>query len=327
MATEVHMHGRIGESIKRKEDGRFLRGKGNYLDDIELPAMLHMVILRSPHAHARINSVDTAAARAMPGVIAVVTGELMAQHKLAWMPTLSYDTQAVLATDKVRFQGQEVCCVVADDPYIAKDACEVIVVEYDPLPPIVSPKMALAPGAPIIRDDKAGQTNNICYTWEVGDKENTERVFADESLQIVSQDIFYPRTHPCPIENMAIISDYNSATGKLTIYLTTQAPHIIRTAVALVAELPEHMIRVIAPDLGGGFGNKVPVFPSYVIAILASILLTRPVKWIEDNTANLISTGYARGMYFHRSAPIRKAGKIQAVWVAAHPTNRGASSD
>src|SRR2546428_6718846 len=169
MATEVHMHGRIGESIKRKEDGRFLRGKGNSLDDIELPAMLHMVILRSPHAHARINSVDTAAASAMPGVIAVVTGEMAAQHNLAWMPTLSYDTQAVLATDKVRFQGQEICCIVADDPYIAKDACESIVVEYDPLPPIVNPKQALAPGAPIIRDDKDGQTNNISYTWEAGD--------------------------------------------------------------------------------------------------------------------------------------------------------------
>jgi len=217
--------------------------------------------------------------------------------------------------------------VVADDPYIAKDACETIVVEYDPLPPIVSPKMALAPGAPIIRDDKAGQTNNICYTWEVGDRENTERVFADESLQIVSQDIFYPRTHPCPIENMAIISDYNSATGKLTIYLTTQAPHIIRTAVALVAELPEHMIRVISPDLGGGFGNKVPVYPSYVIAILASILLTRPVKWIEDNTGNLISTGYARDMYFHCDAAIRKDGKIQAVRVHADTDNGGFFSD
>src|ERR1700756_5361253 len=148
MATATHMHGRIGESIKRKEDARFLRGKGNYLDDIELPAMLHMAILRSPHAHARIKSVDTAAAGAMPGVIAVVTGELMAQHKLAWMPTLSYDTQAVLATDKVRFQGQEVACVIADDPYIAKDACEAIDVEYEPLPVIINPEQAAAEGAP-----------------------------------------------------------------------------------------------------------------------------------------------------------------------------------
>ncbi len=319
--------GGLGARRKRVEDARFIRGKGNYIDDFKLPGMLHMETLRSPIAHARITSIDTSKAWMTPGVHLVVTGEMAAQHNLAWMPTLSYDTQAVLATDKVRFQGQEVCCVVADDPYIAKDACEAIVVEYDPLPPIVSPKMALAPGAPIIRDDKAGQTNNVCYTWEVGDKENTERVFADPSLQIVSQDIFYPRTHPCPIENMAIISDYNSATGKLTIYLTTQAPHIIRTAVALVAELPEHMIRVIAPDLGGGFGNKVPVYPSYVIAILSSILLTRPVKWIEDNTGNLISTGYARDMYFHGEAAIRKDGKIQAVRVHADTDNGGFFSD
>src|SRR5207245_8223594 len=163
MATQTHMHGRIGESIKRKEDGRFIRGKGNYLDDIELPGMLHMAILRSPHAHARISSVDTAAASGMPGVIAVVTGELMAQHKLAWMPTLSYDTQAVLATDKVRFQGQEVAAVIAEDPYTAKDALELIDVDYEPLTPLVDPHKAVEPGAPIIRDDKEGQTDNRIY--------------------------------------------------------------------------------------------------------------------------------------------------------------------
>src|SRR5215471_10014146 len=142
MAT--HMHGRIGESIKRKEDGRFLRGKGNYLGDIELPGMLHMAILRSPHAHARIKSVDTAAASAMPGVIAVVTGDLMAQHKLAWMPTLSYDTQAVLATDKVRFQGQEVAAVIAETKYQAEDARDAIVVDCEVLDVVTSPDQAKA---------------------------------------------------------------------------------------------------------------------------------------------------------------------------------------
>src|SRR5712664_774881 len=179
--------GGLGARRKRVEDARFVRGKGNYIDDFKLPRMVHMEILRSPVAHARITSIDTSRAWMTPGVHLVVTGEMAAQHNLAWMPTLSYDTQAVLAMDKVRFQGQEICCVVA----------------YDPLPPIVNPKQALAPGAPIIRDDKAGQTNNISYTWEVGDKENTERVFANESLQIVSQDIFDPRTHPSPIENNA----------------------------------------------------------------------------------------------------------------------------
>src|SRR5690348_8539514 len=199
MATEVHMHGRIGEPIKRKEDGRFIRGKGNYLDDIELPGMLHMAILRSPYAHARIKSVDTAAASAMPGVIAVVTGELMAQHKLAWMPTMSYDTQAVLATDKVRFQGQEVAAVIAESAYIAKDALELIDVDYEPLDALVTPQAALADGAPVIRTDKEGVTDNHIFHWEAGDKDKTDAAFADAEV-VVSLETFYPRSHPAPLE-------------------------------------------------------------------------------------------------------------------------------
>src|SRR5438874_10909578 len=137
MAIETPLKGFIGESIKRKEDERFLKGRGNYVDDISLPGMLHMAILRSPFAHARIRSIKTEAAQALPGVVAVVTGELLAQHKLAWMPTLSGDTQAVLATDKVRFQGQEVGCVVASEPYVARDAAALVEVDYDVLPAVV----------------------------------------------------------------------------------------------------------------------------------------------------------------------------------------------
>src|SRR5438067_7791429 len=160
MSVDVKPHGGIGESIKRKEDARFLRGRGNYLDDISLPGMLHMAILRSPHAHARILSVDTSAASAVPGVVAVVTGELMAQHNLAWMPTLSGDTQAVLATDKVRFQGQEVAAVVAESKYQAEDALALIDVEYDVLPAVTSAEQAKSAGAALIRDDKEGQADN-----------------------------------------------------------------------------------------------------------------------------------------------------------------------
>ena len=260
MAVDEISVGGVGARVKRVEDDRFIRGKGNYTDDIVLPGMLHMEILRSPHAHARIVSIDTTKAWAIPGVHLVLTGELMAQRNLAWMPTLSYDTQAVVAMDKVRFQGQEVAAVVADDPYIAKDACEAIEVVYDPLPAIVNPMQATAPDAPLIRDDKDGQTDNVCYTWEVGDRAMTDRVF-ERADRVVKLDCFYPRSHPSPIECCGCIADYNPATAKLTIYMTTQAPHIIRTAVALVAELPEHMIRIIAPDIGGGFGNKVPVYP------------------------------------------------------------------
>jgi len=314
--------GGLGASRRRVEDARFVRGRGHYVDDIHLPGMLHMEILRSPLAHARIKAIDTSRAWEIPGVRLVLTGEMMAQRNLAWMPTLSYDTQAVLATDKVRFQGQEVCVVVADDPYIAKDGCEAIVVEYEALPAIVNPEQAAAPDAPIIRDDKDGQTDNTCYRWEVGDAAATERAFAQADV-VSSLKLHYPRSHPSPIECCGSIADYDAGTGKLTVYMTTQAPHIIRAAVALVAELPEHMIRIVSPDIGGGFGNKVPVYPGYVASILASILLGKPVKWIEDKSGNLSSTGFGRDMYLDAQMALRSDGKILAVRMHAD-TDQGA---
>src|SRR3974390_49177 len=160
--------GGLGASRKRVEDSRFIRGKGNYTDDITLPGMLHMEILRSPLAHARIKSIDASKAWDIPGVRLVLTGDMMATRNLAWMPTLSYDTQAVLATDKVRFQGQEVACVIADDPYIARDPGEPIDAEYEPLPVIVNPEQAVAESAPVIRDDKEGQRDNVIFDWEGG---------------------------------------------------------------------------------------------------------------------------------------------------------------
>src|SRR5207245_2408794 len=238
--------------------------------------------------------------------------EMRATRSLAGRPTRSSDTQAVLATDKVRFQGQEVACVIADDPYIAKDACEAIDVEYEPLPAIVNPDQAVAEGAPVIRDDKENQADNVIYHWEVGDADGTARAFA-QADNVSRLKLHYPRSHPSPIECCGSIADFNRATSKLTVYMTTQAPHIIRAAVALVAELPEHMIRIISPDIGGGFGNKVPVYPGYVCSILASILLERPVKWIEDKSGNLISTGFARDIYLDGEMALRKDGKILGV--------------
>ena len=304
--------GGLGANRRRVEDNRFIRGKGNYLDDVVLPGMLHMEVLRSPLAHARITSIDTSKAWEIPGVRLVLTGEALATRNLGWMPTLSYDTQAVLATDKVRFQGQEVAAVIADDPYIAKDAVTAIQVDYEPLPPIVNPEQAMAPGAPVIRDDKLGQDDNVVFDWEVGDKAGTERAF--DAADVVSRiKLHYPRSHPSPLEACGAIADYDRSTGKLTVYLTSQAPHIVRAAVALVAELPEHQIRIISPDLGGGFGNKVPIYPSYVVAILASILVERPVKWVEDRTGNLISTGFGRDVYLDGQVAMRKDGKILGV--------------
>jgi carbon-monoxide dehydrogenase large subunit len=301
----------LGHSVKRKEDERFIRGKGNYVDDVTLPGMLHMELLRSPFAHARIVSVDTSRAEALPGVVAVVTGELMAQHNLAWMPTLSGDTQAVLATDKVRFQGQEVAAVIAESAYVAKDALELIDVEYEPLPALTTPQQALADDAPVIRDEKEGQASNLIYDWEAGDKEATDRAFA-EADKVVTLDTHYPRCHPAPLECCGCVADVNPATGKATIYMTSQAPHAIRTLFAIVAGLPEQNIRVISPDIGGGFGNKVPIYPGYVVATAASLLIGRPVKWIEDRTGNLISTGFARDYHMHGELAV-KDGRITGL--------------
>jgi len=314
MSVDVKPHGGIGESIKRKEDARFLRGRGNYLDDITLPNTLHMAILRSPHAHARIRSIDTSAASASPGVIAVVTGELMAQHGLAWMPTLSGDTQAVLATDKVRFQGQEVAAVVAESKYAAEDAVGLIDVDYEVLPVIVSPQAARAEGAPLIRDDKEGQQDNHIYHWEAGDAAATETAFA-RAAHVVKLSTHYPRSHPAPLETCGILADVDPASGKATLYMTSQAPHAIRTVFALVAGLPEHQIRVISPDIGGGFGNKVPVYPGYVVATAASLLLGRPVKWVEDRNENLISTGFARDFHMTGELALDGDGRMLALRV------------
>src|SRR5437879_3970183 len=314
MSVDVKPHGGIGESIKRKEDGRFLRGKGNYLDDISLPGMLHMAILRSPHAHARIRSIDTTEASAVPGVVAVVTGELMAQHNLAWMPTLSGDTQAVLATDKVRFQGQEVAAVVAETKYAAEDAVGLIQVEYEVLPAITGPQQAREPGAALIRDEKEGQTDNHIYHWEAGDRDATEAAFA-RAAKVVQLTTHYPRSHPAPLETCGVLADVNPATGKATIYMTSQAPHAIRTVFALVAGLPEQNIRVVSPDIGGGFGNKVPVYPGYVVATAASLLLGRPVKWVEDRTENLISTGFARDFHMSGELALDSEGGMLALRV------------
>ena len=304
----------LGRSVKRKEDDRFLQGRGNYVDDINLPGMLYMSVLRSPVAHARINSIDTSAAEALPGVVAVVTGELLAQHNLAWMPTLSGDTQAVLATDKVRMQGQEVACVVAEDPYVAHDALELIEVDYDPLPVVITPQQSLEPGAPVIRDDKEDKQDNRVYHWEAGDKEATDRAF-EQADRVVSFDTFYPRCHPAPMETCGCVADVNPVTGKVTIYMTSQAPHAHRTVFALVTGLPEHQIQIISPDLGGGFGNKVPVYPGYVVATAASLLIGRPVKWIEDRTGNLISTGFARDFYMNGELALNNDGKMLGLRV------------
>ncbi|SDO02030.1 carbon-monoxide dehydrogenase large subunit [Cryobacterium flavum] len=298
-------HGRM----QRKEDPRFVRGKGHYVDDIVLPGMLHGAILRAPVAHARLVSIDTTEALAHPKVLAVITGSDLQALGLAWAPTLSMDVQAVLVTDKVRFQGQEVAFVVAEDRYAARDALELIQVEYDVLPPVVDARKAMDPGAPVIRDDLEGRTNNHIFDWEAGNKAETDAVFASADV-VVTQEIVYPRVHPAPMETCGAVADFDPIDGRLTLYETTQAPHAHRTLFAMVSGIPEHKIRVVSPDIGGGFGNKVGIYPGYILAVVGSIVTGKPVKWVEDRSENLMSTSFARDYIMQGEIAATKDGKI-----------------
>jgi carbon-monoxide dehydrogenase large subunit len=305
--------GGMGHSIKRKEDPRFLQGKGNYVDDVNLPGMVYGHMVRSPLAHARIKGIHTEKAKQLPGVLAVITGEDLAKANLAWMPTLYFDKQMVLATGKVLFQAQEVAFVVAEDRYIAADAAELIEVEYEELPVLVDPNKALDANAPILREDREQKSNHI-FHWEVGDKQATEEAFQAAPVKAKVQ-AFFQRCHPAPLETCGCVADFNRATGRLTVYLTSQAPHAHRTLFALVAGIPENNIRIISPDIGGGFGNKVPIYPGYVCSVVASLTLGAPVKWIETRSENLQSTGFARDYHMTAELAADRDGKMKGLRV------------
>jgi aerobic carbon-monoxide dehydrogenase large subunit len=305
--------GGMGHSVKRKEDQRFVQGKGTYVDDVRLPGMVYGQMIRSPYAHARLVTIRTEEARKHPGVLAVITGEDLEKAGLAWMPTLFHDRQMVLATGKVLFQSQEVAFVVAEDRYTAADAAELVEVEYEELPVLVDPHRALDADAPILRSDREEKTNHI-FHWEVGDRQATDQELQAAPVR-AKVDAFFPRCHPAPLETCGCVADYNSATGRLTLWETSQAPHAHRTLFALVSGIPENNIRIIAPDIGGGFGNKVPIYPGYVCAVVASLQLGRPVKWIETRSENLQSTGFARDYHMTAEIAAERDGKVKALRV------------
>ncbi len=313
----------IGHSRTRVEDVRFVQGRGNYVDDIKLPGMVFGDFVRSPYGHARIVSIDTSKAEAMAGVHAVLTADSLRPLNLHWMPTLAGDTQAVLGDEKVHFQNQEVAFVVADDRYIAADGVEAVEVVYEELPVVVDPKRALEADAPVLRDDLEGKTegaygarthHNHIFTWESGDAEATERAFAEAPVT-VTEEITYQRVHPAPLETCGCIASFDKMSGHLTLYGGFQAPHVVRTIVSLIANLPEHKIRVIAPDIGGGFGNKVGAYPGYICAAVASIVLGRPVKWVEDRMENLSTTAFARDYHMTGELAADAEGRIKGLRV------------
>jgi carbon-monoxide dehydrogenase large subunit len=309
--------GGMGHSLKRKEDARFIRGLGKYTDDVQLPGMLYMDIARSPFAYAKIKSIDKSVAMEIPGVLAVITGEDLKQYNLHWMPTLMSDTQMVLPTDTVMYQAQEVAAVIATDRYIAADAVQALEnsIEYESMKPLIDPHKALDADAPLLRPDKEGRTDNHIWHWQTGDQEATEQAF-DEADVVVKEQVYIPRIHVASIETCGCVASYEKAEGKLTVWMTTQAPHAIRTVIALVAGhvgLSEERIRVISPDIGGGFGGKVPVYPGYVIAIAASFLIGKPVKWIEDRSENLQADSFARDYHMTVELASTKEGKMTGL--------------
>ena len=311
----------IGSARKRKEDVRFIQGRGNYVDDIKLPGMLFGDFARSPYGHARIKSIDTEAAKAVPGVVAVLTAEDLKPLNLHWMPTLAGDVQAVLADEKVHYQNQEVAFVIAEDRYIASDAAELVEVDYEELPAINDPFKAMDKDAPVLRDDLEGKMegahgkrkhHNHIFTFEAGDKKAADKAFKDAAVT-VKELIVYPRSHPSPLETCACIASMDKIKGDLTVYGTFQAPHVVRTVASLLSGIPEAKIRIISPDIGGGFGNKVGVYPGYICAIVASIVLGVPVKWVEDRIENLSATAFARDYHMMGELAATKDGKITGL--------------
>jgi carbon-monoxide dehydrogenase large subunit len=313
----------MGCKRKRVEDVRFTQGRGQYVDDLKLPGMLFGDFVRSSYAHARIKKIDASAALALPGVKAVLTAADLKPLNLHYMPTLAGDVQAVLADEKVLFQGQEVAFVIAENRYIAADAIELVEIEYEELPPLVDPFQAMAEDAPLLREDikdkKEGahgprKHHNHIFEWQVGDKTGTDAAFEKADVTIKEM-LSYHRTHPSPLETCQCVASMDKIRGELTLWGTFQAPHVIRTVASMLAGIPEHKVHVIAPDIGGGFGNKVGAYPGYICAVVASIVLGVPVKWVEDRMENLSATSFARDYHMTTELAATKDGTITAMRV------------
>ncbi|MFL5715824.1 MAG: aerobic carbon-monoxide dehydrogenase large subunit [Chloroflexota bacterium] len=312
--TSIEIGG-MGHSVKRKEDPRFIRGRGEYIDDVNLPGQLWLDIVRSPYAHATIKGIDATEALKIPGVLAVITGGDLEKAGLHWMPTLAGDKQMVLPTDTVMYQSQEVAAVVATTKYIAADGVAAVQVDYEPLPVVVDPHKAMEADAFVLRPDRGPEkaTNHIWH-WESGDRAAADAALAAADVRI-EEDIYIPRIHVASIETCGCVADWDAVRGQLTLHMTSQAPHAIRTVLALVAGLPEQNIRVITHDIGGGFGGKVPVYPGYVLAVVASLTVGKPVKWIEDRSENLQADSFARDYHIHAELAATKDGKITGLKV------------
>ena len=308
----------IGESLRRKEDYRFLTGAGQYTDDIVLANMAQCYFVRSPHAHAKIRSIDKSAALAAPGVIGILDGQDVAADKInglpcGWLITstngepMKEPPHPILAFEKVRYVGDHVAMVVAETYEQARNAAELVVVDYEPLAAVVDVRDAQAPGAPVIHDVAP---NNQCYKWAIGDKAVVDATFAN-AAHVTKIDLVNNRLAPNPMEPRAAIGHYNRAGDDYTLYVSNQNPHVERLLMtAFVMGLPEHKVRVIAPDVGGGFGAKIYLYAEDVCLTWASKKLNRPIKWNCDRSEAFLSDAHGRDHVSHAELAMDKDGRF-----------------
>lgn len=305
----------FGSGIRRREDPRLITGTATYTDDVKLPGLTYAAILRSPYAHATIRTIDTSAAKAAPGVLAVYTGADVAPHVVpvpcAWnVPNCNLKVPAhpLLATEKVRYVGDGVAMVIADSREAARDAIDLIDVDYDVHGAETDPEKALQPGAPQFHADVPG---NLAFTWEVAGGE-PDRAFAEAEVKVDLR-IVQQRLLPTAMEPRAAVASYNKGTGQLTLWCTSQNPHIHRFLCSVMLKLPEHRVRVIAPEVGGGFGSKIPAYADEALAAFASMQLGRPVKWTEDRSENFKVTIHGRDHVEYVEMCGTKDGRITGI--------------
>ena len=311
----------IGQPVRRKEDFRFLTGRGRYVADIKIPGAAHAAFVRSPHAHARIRSISTSVAGKMPGVLRILTGADWKRENLGVSPVLWIVTSSdgkpmhsaarpILATERVRFVGDTVALVIAATQEQAQSAAESIDIDYDPLAATVTAEDSLRAGAPLVHEQFR---TNMSFDWEIGNRDSTNAVFANAD-HVTRLTLVNNRLAPCPLEPRAVIGNYDSATDQYTLWSTTQNPHLVRNWLAEHSLfVPEHKMRVVAPDVGGGFGQKIYHYPEEPTVLWASRLVGRPVRWTSTRSENLMVDTHARDHVTECSLALDSNGMFLAL--------------
>ncbi len=297
--------------MKRVEDPRLIKGIGTYTDDIRLPGLLHAAILRSPHAHARIRAIDTAAARAIPGVVAVLTGADVndacgAVPCAAAIPDLKTPRHTALAGDRVYFVGHAVAVAIAGDPYVARDAIDAIDVDYDPLPAVVNPEQALESGSPLTHPDLG---TNVAFTHVVSGGSDIDEAFR-QADRVVRHRLYHQRLTPMPIEPRGVVASFNAGEGTMTLWTSTQIPHLVRTLLPGMIGIAENKLRIVAPEVGGGFGAKLNLYAEEALCAHLAMRLQAPVKWIESRRENAAATIHGRDQIGEYEVAVKNDGTI-----------------